>query len=108
MAPEANKTPNARAANTPSANYPMKEPENNPTRGAGLDSEWCAVRAAEAMRYLALHYPECSGSEALHPHQESAHAAAVAGDEAAYLEALRQYMRAGRDVALGMRRGAAA
>jgi hypothetical protein len=73
----------------------------------GLDSEWCAVKAAEAMRYLALHYPECSGSEALHAHQEGAHAAAVAGDEAAYLEALRAYMRVGRSVALGVRRGAA-
>jgi hypothetical protein len=73
-----------------------------------LDSEWCAVKAAEALRDLALHYPECSGSEALHPHQDAAHAAAVAGDEAAYLEALRSYMRVGRSVALGIRRGAAA
>jgi len=40
--------------------------------------------------------------------EQAARDAAVAGDEAAYLEALRQYMRAGRDVALGMRRGAAA
>ncbi len=73
----------------------------------GLDSEWCAVRAAEAMRYLALHYPECSGSEALHGWQDAAHAAAVAGDEARYLEALRGYMRAGRDEALRIRKGAA-
>ncbi len=73
----------------------------------GLDSEWCAVRASDALRYLAVNYPECSGSEALHPHQDAAHAAAVEGDEAAYLEALRQYMRVGRSVALGMRRGAA-
>jgi hypothetical protein len=73
----------------------------------GLDSEWCAVKAAEALRYLALHYPECAGSEALHPHQDAAHAAAVAGDEAAYLEALRGYCRAGRSVALVKRRGAA-
>lgn len=84
----------------------------NPAHAAGpertgLDSEWCAVKAAEAMRYLALHYPECSGSEALHPHQDAAHAAAVAGDEAAYLEALRSYMRVGRSVALGIRRGVA-
>ncbi len=47
-----------------------------------LDSEWCAVKAAETMRYLALHYPECSGSEALHPHQDAAHHEA----EAARLE----------------------
>jgi hypothetical protein len=72
-----------------------------------LDTEWCAVKAAEAMRYLAVNYPECSGSEALHPHQDAAHAAAVAGDEAAYLEALRSYMCVGRSVALGIRRGAA-
>ncbi len=73
----------------------------------GLDTEWCAERASDAMRYLALHYPECSGSEALHPHQDAAHEAAVAGDEAAYLEALRSYMRVGRSVALGIRRKAA-
>ncbi len=73
----------------------------------GLDSEWCAVKAAEAMRYLALHYPECSGSEALHPHQDAAHAAAVEGDEAAYVEALRSYMRVGRDEALRIRKEAA-
>ena len=74
----------------------------------GLDSEWCAVRAADAMRWLAVNFPECSGSEALHAHQDAAHAAAVAGDEAAYLEALRSYMRVGRSVALGIMRGAAA
>ncbi len=72
-----------------------------------LDTEWCAVRASDALRYLAVNYPECAGSEALHPHQDAAHAAAVVGDEAAYLEALRSYMRVGRSVALGMRRGAA-
>ncbi len=72
-----------------------------------FDSEWCAERASDALRWLAVNYPECSGSAALHPHQDAAHAAAVAGDEAAYLEALRSYKRAGRSVALGMRRGAA-
>lgn len=77
------------------------------TERTGLDSARCAVKAAEAMRHLALHYPECSGSEALHPHQDAAHAAAVAGDEAGYLEALRSYMRVGRSVALVKRRGAA-
>jgi hypothetical protein len=69
----------------------------------GLDSEWCAVRASDALRWLADNYPECSGSEALHPHQDAAHEAAVAGDEAAYLEALRSYMRVGRSVALEIR-----
>ncbi len=48
----------------------------------GLDSEWCAERASDALRWLAVNYPECSGSEALHPHQDAAHAAAVAGGEA--------------------------
>lgn len=74
----------------------------------GLDTEWCGVRASDAMRYLALHYPECSGAEGLHAHQGAAHAAAVAGDEVAFLEALRGYCRAGRSVALCIRRGAAA
>ncbi len=78
-----------------------------PGRGEALDVEWCAERASEALKYLAEHYPESGGSEALHPHQDAAHAAAVAGDEAAYLEALRQYMRAGRDEALRMRKWAA-
>ncbi len=73
----------------------------------GLDTEWCAERASDALRWLAVNFPECSGSEALHPHQGAAHTAAVAGDEAAYLEALRGYCRAGRSVALGARRGAA-
>ena len=72
-----------------------------------LDSEWCAVKAAETMRYLALHYPECSGAVELHPHQDAAHEAAVAGDRDAYLEALRAYCRAGRDEALRIRKKAA-
>ena len=71
------------------------------------DTEWAAERASEAMRYLADFYPEASGSEALHRHQDAAHAAAVAGDEARYLEALRGYMRAGRDEALRIRKEAA-
>ena len=71
------------------------------------DTEWAAERASEALRYLAEHYPESAGSPELHPHQDAAHAAAVAGDEAAYLEALRGYMRAGRDEALRIRERAA-
>jgi len=77
----------------------------------GLDSEWCAVKAVEAMRYLALHYPECAGAAELHPHQDAAHAAAVEGDRDAYLQALRRYMRAVRGVSmqarLAARKGAA-
>jgi hypothetical protein len=71
-----------------------------------LDVEWCAERASEALKYLAANYPDCAGSELLYGHQDAAHAATVAGDEAAYLEALRGFMRAGRDEALRVRRGA--
>lgn len=78
-----------------------------PDRPEALDVEWCAERASEALAYLAANYPECAGSEALHGHQDAAHTAAVAGDEARYLEALRGFMRAGRDEALRVRREAA-
>ena len=71
------------------------------------DTEWASEKAAEAMRYLAQYYPEAAGSKALHPHQDAAHEAAVSGGRDAYLEALRGYMRCGRTVALGIRRGAA-
>jgi hypothetical protein len=71
------------------------------------DTEWAAEKASAAMRYLADYYAEASGSEALHRYQDAAHAAAVAGDEARYLDALRGYMRAGRDEALRVRKGAA-
>jgi hypothetical protein len=72
-----------------------------------LDVEWCAERASETMRYLSTHYPECAGAPELHEHQEAAHGAAVSGDREAYLGALRGYMRAGREVALRIRKGAA-
>ena len=72
------------------------------------DTGWEAERASETLRYLAEHYPESAGSEALHPHQDAAHKAAVAGDREAYLEALRDFMRAGQDEALRMRKGVAA
>ncbi len=71
------------------------------------DVEWAAEKASAAMRYLADFYPECAASESLHAHLEAAHKAAVAGNREAYLEALRGYMRAGRDVALRARKGAA-
>jgi hypothetical protein len=71
------------------------------------DTEWAAEKASAAMRYLADFYPEASGSGALHRHEDAAHAAAVAGDEARYLDALRGYMRAGRDEALRIRKEAA-
>lgn len=44
----------------------------------------------------------------LDEHETAAHEAAMAGDKDAYLEALRAYMRAGRDEALRIRKGAAA
>ena len=67
------------------------------------DTEWAAEKAAAAMRFLAEHYPECGGSDVLHPHQDQAHAAAVVGDRHAYLQALRRYMRAGLGVAIRAR-----
>ena len=71
------------------------------------DTEWAGEKASAAMRYLADFYPECGGSEILHPFQDAAHEAAVNGDREAYLEALRAYMRAGRDGALRVRKEAA-
>ncbi len=71
------------------------------------DTEWAAQKAADALRWLAENYPECSGSEELHAHQDAAHEAAVAGDRDAYEDSLRAYMRAGRRVALERRREAA-
>ena len=72
------------------------------------DHDWAAERAADALRWLGRNYPEaCAASEALRPHEEAAHRAAVRGDRDAYLEALRAYMRAGWDAALEIRRRAA-
>ena len=72
------------------------------------DTEWAAERAAEALRYLGRNYPECFGDlRALDEHEQAAHEAALLGDREGYLEALRGYMKAGRDAALDMRRGAA-
>jgi hypothetical protein len=74
---------------------------------SGWGLEWAATKASEAMRYLATFYPECSASPKLHEHQDAAHQAAVSGDQEAFLEALRSYMRAGRDEALRIRKEAA-
>jgi hypothetical protein len=57
--------------------------------------------------YLARYYPECAASEALRKHEGAAHEAAMDADEVRYREALRAYMRAGREEALRIRRGAA-
>jgi hypothetical protein len=76
--------------------------------GEPWDAEWAAAKAAEALRYLGRNYPEClENPRVLDRHEAAAHEAAMAGDEAAYLEALRGYCRAGRDEALRIRRVAA-
>ncbi len=72
------------------------------------DTEWAADKAAEVLRYLGRNYPEClENLRVLDEHEEAAYEAAMAGDEDAYLEALRAYCRAGRDEALRIRQGAA-
>ena len=71
------------------------------------DTEWAAERAAKAMRFLAAYYLECSAAPELHPDQKAAHEAATVEDRDGYLEVLRSYMRAGRTVALQVRRGTA-
>jgi hypothetical protein len=72
------------------------------------DTEWAAERAAEALLYLGRNYPEClENLRILDEHETAAHEAAMRGDRNAYLEALRDYCRAGRDEALRIRRGAA-
>ena len=72
------------------------------------DTEWAAERAAEALRYLGTTYPECLDAlRILNAHETAAHDATMRGDRGAYLKVLRCYMRAGRDEALAIRRGAA-
>jgi hypothetical protein len=63
-------------------------------------------RVAEALRYLGRSYPEwLENLRALDEHETAVHEAALLGDRKGYLEALRGYMRAGREGALRMRRG---
>ena len=76
-------------------------------RAASWNVEWAGERASEALKFLAEHYPESSGSPELHPHQDAVHEAAIVEARGAYLEALRSYMRAGRDEALRVRKEAA-
>jgi hypothetical protein len=72
------------------------------------DCEWAVKHAAEALRYLGTNYPEClEALRVLDEHEAAAHEAALLGDREGYLEALRAYMKAGRDAALEIRRGAA-
>ncbi len=67
------------------------------------NQEWAMKRAAQAVKYLAENFPECGGSENLDPYQDAVREAAVKEDRAVYEEALREYMRAGRTVALERR-----
>ena len=72
------------------------------------DTEWAAEKAAEALDYLGRNYSEClENLRVLDEHETTAHEAAVLGDREGYLEALRGHMKAGRDAALEIRRGAA-
>ena len=72
------------------------------------DTEWAAEKAAEALQYLGRNYPEClENLRVLDEAETATHEAALRGDRDAYLEALRDYCRAGREEALGIRRGAA-
>jgi hypothetical protein len=72
------------------------------------DTEWAAARAAEALRYLGRNYPECLESlRVLDEHEAAANEAAMRADRDAYLEALRNYCRAGRDEARRICRDAA-
>ena len=74
------------------------------------DTEWAAQKAAEALRYLGRNFPECLQNlrvASLDEHETAVGEAAIRGDEDAYLKALRAYMRAGRDEAMRIRRGAA-
>jgi hypothetical protein len=72
------------------------------------ETHQAAQLAAEALRWLGRNYPECVASEVLREHEEAAQgAAAIRGDKDAYLEALRDYCKAGRDEALWIRQGAA-
>ena len=89
----------------------MKVSRDRRTGAVGVepwDAEWAAARAAEALRCLGRNFPECLGNlRVLDKHERAANEAAMRGDRGAYLEALRAYMRAGRDEALQIRRGAA-
>jgi hypothetical protein len=72
------------------------------------NSEWAVQKATEALQYLGRNFPECVENLRVPDQPEmAAYEAAVRGDSDAYLEALKDYCRAGRDEALRVRRGAA-
>jgi hypothetical protein len=86
----------------------MSATSDRPGGVEAWDTEWAAERAAEALLYLGRNYPEClENLRVLDEHETAAHEAAMRGDRGAYIEALRDYCRAGRDEALRIRRGAA-
>jgi hypothetical protein len=64
-------------------------------------------RMVAAYGYLGTHYPECLDAlRVLDEHETAAHEAALLGDREGYLEALRSYMKAGRDESLRIGSGA--
>jgi hypothetical protein len=71
------------------------------------DPEWAYDLARQALLYLSENYPECAGSEELHPYHEDVHKAEASGERGAYYEALREYVKAGRRVAFEIRDRAA-
>ncbi len=86
----------------------MSATEDKTVGAEPWDAEWAAGKAAEALRYLGRNYPEClENLRVLDAPGTAAHEAAMRGDQDAYIEALRDYCRAGRDEALRIRRGAA-
>jgi hypothetical protein len=56
--------------------------------------------AVQAVRHLAENYPECGGIEALDPYHDAVHEAAAREDWDGYVDALRNYIRAGRRATL--------
>ncbi len=67
-----------------------------------MESESAYESAVQAVRYLAESNPECGGSEALDPYHDAVTEAATREDWDGYVDALRNYMRAGRRVALAL------
>jgi hypothetical protein len=81
-----------------------------PDRAVGVepwDAEWAAARAAEALRYLGTYYPECLETLRVLDEHEYGRPRGRRTRREGYLEALRGYIKAGRDAALEIRRGAA-
>lgn len=71
------------------------------------DAEKAYGLAVSALSYLERTYPRGVSHAPLHPYHGAALAAQDAGDLAAFEEALREMMRAGRRVARDARQGAA-